>query len=116
MARTLIATNAVPRHGVSLDAATMTAADDSNDMYFVNTGRTVLVMTNSNATTRAGSIISVADEHGRTADEPYSVAQNAIAFMGPFPPSRWNQAGGICHVDVTVASGLTIGAFELPNE
>lgn len=114
MARTLITLNTIPQNGLSLDAVTFTNGDSANDMYFVNDGNTILIAKNADAGAHAGSLVSVADQFGRTGDDPFSIAAGATLVAGPFPASLWNQAGGIMHVDFTTATSVTIAAVKLP--
>ena len=112
-ARTLIPTNTIIRTGVQ---PALTAGDETNEMYFVNDGRTFIYALNT-ATASALTFIT-----------PGTVDTNAIAnrtvaigihadegtFIGPFPPSIYNQTDGTVHVDIDAHANLTLEAFRLP--
>ncbi len=81
---------------------TETAADDTNDHEMANNGRTVLLAVNRAADTPTVTIISVADEYGRTGDlGPQALVATEVRAFGPFVPRRnWNQANGKVNIDV----------------
>lgn len=71
---------------------TFTAGDASNNHYFLNTGREVLIM-QSSAGGKTATITSVADEDGRTGDLTLAPAAGIIGAAGFFNPSLFSQGG-----------------------
>lgn len=99
MARTLLVRQELPAHGLSLNTPTFTAFIGDNDAYFLNDGKVILAIRNSNeSATATVTISSVACRHNRTGDVTVTVPQatateDGIAFAGPFPIAEFNQTG-----------------------
>lgn len=108
MARTSIPVQEVPLHGAALDDISWTAADATNDHDFANTGREILLMKNGDASQHTASVISVADQHGRTGDQDLAPAAGEISAAGPFEPSVWNSELGKAYVDVGVGEDTSV--------
>jgi hypothetical protein len=119
MARTLIATNVIPRNG-SLEAITWTPADATNQHYYVDAGDTVLMARNADATTKTVTVVSVADpELGRTGDKamvvPAAVSgASGVVFFGLPTPTAWRQpGGGKINVNVSASTNLQLAAIQI---
>jgi hypothetical protein len=115
MARTDIPVQQMANFAAGDDDVAATSGDAANDHSFTNTGRELLIMRCSDASQKTASIISVADEYGRTGDVTITCpASTGLSIKGPFPPSRWNQSGGVVHVDLADATGVTFSVVRLP--
>lgn len=118
MARTNIPVQEVPLHGAALDDVSFTAADATNDHEFVNTGREILVMNNGDASQRTATVVSVADENGRTGDQDLAPAAGEISVAGPFPTSLWNSTLGKVYVNLSPGedANVTFAVLRLLNK
>ena len=114
MARTAIPIQDVPFQG-SIDNLTWTAADAVNNHEFDNNGHVLLLARNTDAAGKTVTVVSVADEYGRTGDKAITVpATTGYATAGPFKPSLWNQSGtGKTNVNVSAATGLSLAAIRI---
>lgn len=90
--------------------ATMTAADATNGMAFVNDGQTVLVVRNTDASAKTVTVKSVPDEWGRSGDVTCVVAASGVGILGPFTPAIFNQSDGTINVDFSASTGVTVAA------
>lgn len=115
MPRTTIPIQDVPAQG-SIDSIVWTAADLANQHEFDNNGRVIVLAKCTDASGKTVTIVSVADEHGRTGDKAIAVpATTGFSFAGPFKPSIWNQGGtGKTNVNVSAATGLSLAAVRIP--
>ena len=119
MARTLIPLNTIARAGIQ---PALTAGDDANEMYFVNDGRTFIYVLNTGGASNLTFITPGTVDTHAIANRTVAVAVHATGgmFIGPFPPSVWNNAGaaaednGTVHIDIDDDTTLTLGAFRLP--
>lgn len=99
-----ISPNGFPTAGLLL---TETAEDITNHSQFTNTGKEILLIHNTHATTTyTYTIYSTVDEQGRSGD---ITAQNILAtlihIIGPFSVRPgWNQTTGAINVDSNNAS------------
>ena len=91
MARTQIPVQTIAGNGGSDVDVAFTAGDDANEMYFLNTGRELLLIRTGTGAVGITTIDSVEDENGRTGDKAITVAASKIAAAGPFPPKLFNQ-------------------------
>jgi hypothetical protein len=115
MARTDIPVQQMANHGAGDDSITFTAGDAANDHSFTNTGREILLMKCTDGTQKTATVISVADEHGRTGDLTITCpATTGLSNKGPFVPARWSQSTGLVHVDLTDATGVSFAVIRLP--
>lgn len=108
MARTSIAVQTVPAHGAALDDITFSAADATNDHDFVNTGRELVLMKNDDSSQHTATIVSVADEHGRTGDQDMAPDAGEISIAGPFPPSLWNSEAGKAYINLGAGEDTSV--------
>jgi len=99
----------VTRAGVEVDAADV-PSDAVNDHYFTNNGRTYLLIRNVGGSPTTATIIT---PDTVISDLAVSVTNGTSRIVGPFSRSRYNQAGGIVHVDVTVSTDLELAAFKI---
>lgn len=110
MARTAIPVTDLPFQGKS-DGPSLTSADATNDMEFINDGRTYLLFKNDDASPKSVTIVSVADEAGRTQDLSLTVPAGGLSVTSFFRPRWWNQPDGVVHVDLAGDTSLSVGAF-----
>lgn len=117
MARTQLAVETIPHNSV-LDDATFSAGDDSNNNYFLNSGKEILVMKSTNGSLPA-DVVSVTDSEGRTGDITLTPGAGEISFAGPFKPSVFNQRGasdiGRVHVDIADATNVTFAVVQFKD-
>jgi len=115
-ARDVIAIEELAKYGQGTAniALTFTPLVAANDAYFLNDGNVILVFHNSSSGgAEIATVISVADEDGRTGDITVTVPAASgggvlgIATAGPFSPALYNQIGasdlGKVFVDTLVA-------------
>ncbi len=113
MARTDIPVQTVSPNGQFV--VTLTAGDSSNNMEFLNDGRTVLVCVQGSSGTPTVTIVSVADAIGRTGDVAPTMGTDTTRILGPFSPKgAWNQADGTVQIDLDTSTNFTIAAVRLP--
>lgn len=107
MAFTQFATQAIPPSG---DATiTYSAVDGANGNAIVNNGKLVLLIKNGSGAGITVTVVSVADEHGRTGDNSVPIAAGAEACVGLMDPALWNQrSGDVGEVHVTFSSGTSV--------
>lgn len=98
MARTSITVEEVLSHAT--EELTYTSGDATNDMQFVNTGREVLIVKGATTPTGTVTVKSVQDYNRRTGDLTQAVSASKEYWMGPFPPTLFNQSDGVVHVDL----------------
>ena len=102
MARTQIPIQELAVNGGTDADLAWTAGDDVNEHYFLNTGREILLMRSVDGS-KTATIVSVADEYGRTGDKTIAPAAGKYAAAGPFAPKLFGQTGadfGRVHVDL----------------
>ncbi len=116
MARTILTVQAMGRNGGGLDSVAFTAGDAANDHYFLNSGRELLIMRNSNAAPKTATVVSVADVNGRTGDKTITCPlTTGVSIYGPFAPSLFGQRGtdrGRVHIDLADATGVTFAVVQ----
>lgn len=95
-------------------AVTMTAADTVNFEQFTLTGREVLIIHNTGASSRTYTITSTADPYGRTRDiTTQTIAAAAIHTVGPFGLAGWQQTTGHLFLEASNAE-VKFGVIALP--
>jgi len=93
---------------------TMTAADTTNKEQFALTGREVLIIQNTGASSYTYTITSVADPYGRLGDiTTQSIAAGAIHTVGPFGLAGWQQTGGYLYLEAS-NTAIKFGVVALP--
>lgn len=116
MARTQIPVQVLGTRGGGDDDVAGTAADSANDHYFLNSGRELLIMRNTDAAPKTATVVSVTDRNGRTGDKTITCpATTGLSIYGPFPPALFSQRGadrGRVHVDLTTATGVTFAVVQ----
>lgn len=116
MARTSIAVEEVAFQGYDSDV-TFTAVDAVNGMMFPNDGRTVLLVRNADAAAKTVTVVSVADDAGRTGDHSIVIAAGKTAIVNPLRPGWWSQRGGAdggqVYVDFSAATSTTVACVRL---
>jgi hypothetical protein len=92
----------------------MTAANVADKNEFALTGREVVIIHNTGASTRTYTITSVPDPFGRTGDiTAQNIAAGAIHTIGPFGLLGWQQTGGTLYLEASHAE-VKIGVIALP--
>lgn len=95
-------------------AVTMTAADTTNHEQIALTGREVLLIQNTGASSHTYTITSVADPYGRTGDiSTQTIAAGAIHVLGPFGLQGWQQTNGFLYLQANDAE-VKYGVITLP--
>lgn len=84
---------------------------------FPNTGREFLAIINgstaSTATVNLG--VTVEGQSVTPFTEVLPTSNTAPQFLGPFPPSHFNQSDGTVHIDLSSITGLTVALLQLPG-
>ncbi len=82
---------------------------------FLNDGKTILYLKNTNAVTRTVTIATSGSIGGLAiADVAIAVVQNAEVIVGPFDPRLFNDANGYIQLTYSaVATLLTVSAIQL---
>ena len=119
MPRTDIPVQTIAAFGAEIDSITWTAADAANDHEFKNNGRVFLLARNNDASVHTATIISVpnASTFNRSGDQSMVTPAAAGGLQGssiggPYPPTGFNQADGVVHVDLTTDTTLWYAAVE----
>jgi hypothetical protein len=114
MARTAIPIQTI--QGGASAAVTFTNADAANGMEFENDGATDLIVKNDDASPKTVTVVSVADEAGRTGDLAPSVAAGEVRAYGKLRPAWWNQSNGKVNVNFSAATNLKVAAVRRPSQ
>lgn len=98
-----------------MSAVTFTTADPANNHQIRATGKEMLLVRNSHATTAyTVTVASSADIYGRTKDvTALSLVAGEVRVMGPFPLEGWVQSTGYINVDAQNAA-LLLAVLVLP--
>ncbi|MHA2248412.1 MAG: hypothetical protein ACXADY_25920 [Candidatus Hodarchaeales archaeon] len=118
MARTVIPIQTLPKHGGIDNSLDWTAGDQNpNNMYFLGTGREIVLMRSTAAGARAATLVSVADASGRTGDGSFTpTGDTMVAAAGFLRPSDWNQSGadsGRVHIDITDDTSMEFAVLRI---
>lgn len=84
------------------------AGDAANDHEMVNDGSTLIAVHNGSGGVVNATVVSVADQLGRTGDDPKAIAAGDTAIFGPYRRDAWNQPGGKIHLDLDVDTSVTV--------
>ena len=107
----------IEKPGLVAAALTNAAADGVNGNFFINNGRTLLVIKNGGASSITATVTSVPDPYNRTGDVPVTVAAGAEMVVGPFEQTLFNQASGAGAGGVLLAwsdaTSVTVSAVSL---
>lgn len=108
MPRTTLTKTASPNPNPTAGVAvTETAGDVANGNQFTWTGREILKLRNSGASTRTYTITSIADPFGRLGSiTTQNILAGATHTIGPFSDLGWRQTDGYVYVDVSHAEVL----------
>jgi hypothetical protein len=117
-ARDMLTPQVVAANGGTLAAATFNAVTQANGSYFINDGSVVLLAKNaSGGASRTVTVTSVANKNNRTGTIARTVANGAIAVIGPLRQELFNQIGagdlGKIFLDYDSDDGLTIALVSL---
>jgi hypothetical protein len=78
-----------------------TAADTTNGNYFINSGRELLFIENTGASSVTVTIDMMADSYGRDGSKMITVPAGEMRMAGPFPKVPYNQPGEQVHVNAS---------------
>lgn len=96
---TIAAVTPVGDDDTNLGPVALTTGDQ-----FLNTGREILYLKNTNAVTRTVTITSHASIQGLGLDNVgFTIAQNEEKLIGPFDPRLFNDGNGLVAITVTGA-------------
>jgi len=114
MAETALPTTAgTSRNPTAAVTLTMTAADVANGQKFALTGRELLILHNSGASTRTYTVTSVADPYGRLGHiTTQNILAGAYMAIGPLDVQAWRQTDGQLYISVSNAEVL-LGVYVL---
>lgn len=107
---TLTITSPSVNSAVSLGAVAAGTSDQ-----FLNDGRILLYVKNTNASSRTITVVTGGVVAGSIAiaDVTFSVAQNEEKVIGPFPPRYFNNGNGYVVVSYSATAGVTVAAIKL---
>lgn len=95
-------------------AYTMTAVAASDT--FANDGRTLLIVTNADASPSTVTITAQNKADGLTITNPTAVVTNGTTeVIGPFPPRYFNDSTGAVTVSYSNTTSVTAAAIKLGN-
>lgn len=96
---------------VALGAAAAEAGGDK----FLNDGRVILYVKNTNASTYTITVVTAGVVLGSIAiaDVTFTVAQSEEKIVGPFPPRYFNDGGGFVNLSYSGVTNLTVAAVKL---
>lgn len=111
MARSVITPAAIVRTGVAQPAAVV--SDATNNHYIAaNNGRIFLRVENVGVTSRTITVQTPGTVDGLAiSDLTVSLAAGDVKYIGPFPPSVYNQADDSLYVDPSADTDLEITAY-----
>ncbi|KXK51953.1 MAG: hypothetical protein UZ13_01509 [Chloroflexi bacterium OLB13] len=101
-----------PSHlaGSDLDAAAAAGAGDQ----FLNDGRTILYVKNTNAASRTVTIVTSPTVAGLAlADVAVVVAQNEEKLIGPFDPRYFNDSNGFVQITYSSEVDVTVRPIQV---
>lgn len=101
----------------SLLNPTYSALTGATGISFPNTGREVVAFING-STASTATVNFAAAPLGQTIT-PFSVAMptsnTTPQFLGPFPPTQFNDANGNVNIDLSSVTGLTAAVLQTPG-
>lgn len=113
------ATTLNPNNPAEVDAlsGTVPGTGDGNGISFLNNGRIIAVITNTNGTALTVTMKISQSLAGVTPVAPTtSVAlTSGVSVLGPFPPGTWNDADGYMKLDFGATSGAKVILLEVPT-
>ena len=115
MARTAIAVQTGAAFGGKIQDVALTAGDATNDHQFVHPGGDVLLFVkNADAAPHDVVVKAVASPRtfGRATDITISTT-NAKESVCVIPDKGFDQGAGVVHLDLTVATGMSLAVFKL---
>ena len=94
---------------------TMTAADVGNGNSFVASGKDLVIVQNSHASTTYTVTVTSVAKDGRTGDiTTYSLAAGVIAVFGPLQTPGWRQTDGSVYLAGSNAA-IKFGIIDISN-
>lgn len=95
---------------------TLAAANHTNDMEFLNDGRTFLAVLNT-ATAAAITFLTPGTVDGLAIADPIMtvpIHATILTLYGPFPVGIYNNSSGMVQCDLDVETAVTWAVFRLP--
>lgn len=89
------------------------AAATSGGDQFSNDGKTMLEVKNAGSSITVTIASQQACNQGSTHNTTVTVASGGDKMIGPFDPSRYNDANGYVQVTYSAVTSVTVGAFQL---
>lgn len=81
---------------------------------FVNTGREVIYLKNTNASTRTITVVTGGTAGGvGIADISFSIAQNEEKLYGPLDPRIFNNSNGMVQITYSGVTNLTVAVIKV---
>jgi hypothetical protein len=116
MAKTTLTVNQLDRDGLDLDTALGAANADGS--YFVNDGRVIIAVKNTDSGTPVVTFETPNLVDGLAiADLTLTMAAGNVTpdhkLIGPFPPSIYNDAQGRVEVEFSAVTNLSIAAIRV---
>ncbi len=95
-------------------APTFTAATQT-DIQWVNDGKTVLEVKNTNAATRTITFQTPGTQDGNAVADPVTTvpATTGDRIFKPFPPDIYNQTDGNVYADLEATAGVTVALYRI---
>ena len=85
-------------------AVTFTAANTTDKERLALTGREIVLVRNTGASSRTYTVTSTEDPYGRTKDiTAQTIAAGAVHTLGPFGTTGWAQTDGYLHLEANNA-------------
>jgi len=82
-----------------MDTLTFAAADTVNQNSFVYTGREIIIVENTDASTRNVTLTSIADDLKRVGNVTKAVTANAFTVFKASELTGWIQSTGLFHLE-----------------
>lgn len=117
MARVALTLLTADRDGISVADAALTAAI-ADGHSFVNDGRTVLLLQNTNAATRTITVQTPVTVDGLAVAELTITlpATTGRIITATFPRTVYNQSDGSVYIDYSATAGVLVAAIKIPKE
>jgi len=91
------------------------AAAATGDQW-LNTGREVLVISNTDSGSHDVSVDVQAEPDGKEVTErTVSVVNATTKVLGPFPTNVYNDEGGYAHITYSALTGMKVQVVRIPN-
>jgi len=113
------ATTLNPNNPAEVDALTGTVpgTGSGNGISFLNNGRIIAVIVNTNGTALTVTQVIGKTIAGVTPTAPTTevALTSGISVLGPYPPGTWNDADGLMKLDFSATTGAKVILLEVPT-